>query len=314
MLVVLLALGAALFYSWSDYAAGLASRGASVLRVTVVAQVTNAIVILPVIALVSRHAPSPASVAWASVAGLSGVVATITLYLGFRHAAFSVASSVSAVASAAFSVLAGLLFGERPGALALTGIALALPAIAAVSASSGGSAEPELVAAGARPAGQAVGADGARAPDGKPRRSATGRHAAGVMWGLIAGAAIGLFFTGLDRAGTGTDLWPLGVSEITAVVAVLGVGAATRQLRLPAPGTRWLAVLTGITASAGTLCFYLATHRGLLAITAVITSLYPVGTILMARVLIGERLTVVRIAGLCLAAASVALIAVAGAS
>jgi drug/metabolite transporter (DMT)-like permease len=64
---------------------------------------------------------------------------------------------------------------------------------------------------------------------------------------------------------------------------------------------------------AGTVCFYQATHAGLLAVTAVITSLYPAGTILLARVLLGERLTAVRLAGLCLAAASVALIAVGGA-
>jgi drug/metabolite transporter (DMT)-like permease len=66
---------------------------------------------------------------------VSGVVEAIALYLGFRHAPFSVASSVSAVGAAAFSILAGLLLGERPGALSLAGIALALPAIAAVSAS-----------------------------------------------------------------------------------------------------------------------------------------------------------------------------------
>src|SRR5207302_1613461 len=80
------------------------------------------------------------------------------------------------------------------------------------------------------------------------------------------------------------------------------------QLGLPPAGTRWLSALTGITAAVGTLAYYLATHRSLLAVTAVITSLYPAGTILLARVLLGERLTAIRITGLCLAAASVSLI------
>jgi drug/metabolite transporter (DMT)-like permease len=301
MLAVLLALAAAASYSGSDYAAGLASRGTSAVRVTIVAQVVNAALLLPIVAFASSHAPSAGSIAWAAVAGVSGVVGTIALYLGFRHAAFSVASSVSAVTTAAFSVLAGLLFGERPGALSLTGIALALPAIAAVSVSTGGSGEP------------AAGGDVAPGPDGRLRRSATGRHAAGVGWGLLAGAGIGLFFTGLNRAGSGTDLWPLAVAELSAVAMVLGLGAVTRQLRLPPPGTRWLSLLTGITAAAGTLSYFLATHHGLLAVTAVITTLYPAGTILLARVLLGERLTAVRITGLCLAAASVSLIAAAGA-
>jgi drug/metabolite transporter (DMT)-like permease len=71
-------------------------------------------------------------------------------------------------------------------------------------------------------------------------------------------------------------------------------------------------VLGGLTTAAGTLTHFLATHRDLLAVTAVITSLYPAGTTMLARVLLRERLTAVRVAGLCLAAASVALIAVGG--
>jgi drug/metabolite transporter (DMT)-like permease len=309
MLAVLLALAAAASYSGSDYAAGLASRGTSAVRVTVVAQVINAALLLPIVPFASSHVPSAASIAWAAVAGVSGVVGTIALYLGFRHAAFSVASSVSAVTTAAFSVLAGLLFGERPGALSLIGIVLALPAIAAVSVSTGGSGD-----AGVSLAVPAVGADVASDPGEGPRRSATGRHAAGVLWGVIAGIGIGLFFTGLNRAGSATDLWPLVVAEVSAVLMVVGMGVVTRQLRLPPPGTRWLSLVTGVTAAAGTLSYFLATHRGLLAVTAVITTLYPAGTILLARVLLGERLTAVRIAGLFLAAVSVSLIAVAGAA
>lgn len=310
MLAVLLALAAAVSYSGSDYAAGLAARGASVVRVTVIAQVTNAALIMPVVPFVSSRMPSLPSVAWAAAAGVSGVAGAMALYLGFRHAAFSVASSVSAVGSAAFSVLAGLLFGERPGTLSLAGIALALPAIAAVSATTG-EASTGLLGGGEASMANA-GAPGASGP-GRPRHSATGRHAAGVGWGLIAGAGFGLFFIGLNRAGEGTDLWPLAVAELTAVAAVICTAALTGQFRLPPAGARWLSVLTGITAAAGTLSYFLATHRGLLAVTAVITSLYPAGTILLARVLLAERLTAVRLTGLCLAAASVCLIAAAGA-
>jgi len=133
-----------------------------------------------------------------------------------------------------------------------------------------------------------------------------------VAWGLAAGSGFGLFFICLNRAGSGTDLWPLVAAELAAVVASVCLAAVTRQLGLPPAGTRWLSVLAGITAAAATFSYFLATHRGLLAVTAVITSLYPAGTILLARVLLGERLTAVRIIGLCLAASSVGLIAVAG--
>jgi drug/metabolite transporter (DMT)-like permease len=309
VLTVLLALAAAVSYSGSDYTAGLATRGASVVRVTVIAEVTNAVLLISVVPFASSQSLSLAALAWGATAGVSGVAGAMALYLGFRHAAFSVASSVSAVGSAAFAVLAGLLLGERPGALSLVGIALALPAIAAVSVSTGPANN------GLADKSNAVMAGGERAsnPAGRPRRSATGHHAAGVVWGLIAGAGFGLFFISLNQAGSGTDLWPLAAAELAAVVVVICIAAVTRQLGLPPAGTRWVSVLSGITAAAGTLSYFLATHRGLLAVTAVITSLYPAGTILLARVLLRERLAAVRIVGLCLAGCSVGLIAAAGA-
>ncbi len=280
MFAVLLALAAAAGYGGSDYAAGLAARQASVVRVTVLAEVTSAALLLCVIPFISSQAPSLTSVLWGIGAGASGVTGAMALYLGFRHAAFSVASSVSAIGTAAFSVLAGLALGERPGALSLAGIALALPAIVAVST-----------------------------PQHRFRAAATGRHAAGVGLGLAAGAGFGLFFIGLNEAGSGTDLWPIVVSQLAAMVTVICVATATRDLRLPPAGARRLSVLTGAIGAAGTAMFFLATHHGLLAVTAVITSLYPAETILLARLLSGERLTAVRIIGLCLAGASVGLIA-----
>jgi drug/metabolite transporter (DMT)-like permease len=291
VLAVLLALASAVGYGGSDYAAGLAAREASVIRVTILAEAASVLVALLVVPWVSTQAPSLASVAWSAAGGLGGVTGAVALYLGFRHAAFSVAGPLSAVASAGFSVLAGLLFGEHPGGLSLAGIALALPAIVGVS----------------------VGPPGPR-PDG-PGSSGpgSGHHAAGVMFGLLAGAGFGVLFIGLNRAGSGSDLWPVVISQVAALAAVCLLGAVRGQLRLPPPPAGRLAAVAGVVGTAGSICYFIATHLGLLAVTAVITSLYPASTILLARVLLGERLTAIRVAGLCLAAASVALIAVGGA-
>ena len=322
MLAIVLALAAAVSYSASDYAAGLATRRASVVRVTFVTELTHTALLMCLIPLVSSQAPSLTALAWGALAGISGLAGAMALYLGFRHAAFSIASSISAVGSATFAVLAGLLFGERPSALSLVGIALALPAIAAVSASTGsaesGSAHPGSAHPG--PAEPGPIEPGAEQPDPgdtggeavRRRGRGLSGHSAGVIWGLIAGAGFGLYFISLNQAGSDIDAWPLAAAGVTALVTITIVAAVTRQLKPPPPGTRWLSAVTGITAAAGTFTFFLATHRGLLAITAIITSLYPAGTILLARVLSGERLTTVRIAGLGLAAASVVLIAVSG--
>jgi drug/metabolite transporter (DMT)-like permease len=291
MLTVALALMAAVGFGASDYAAGLATRASGVLQVTFLAQVTSLTVALLVAPWVSPLRLSAAAAGWSAVAGVAGIVAAVMLYIGFRHAAFSVASTLSAVGSAALPVLAGLLYGERPPALAWAGIALAIPAIVAISAGPGD-------------------ADDGRAPH---PRAATGRRSAGVAYGLAAGAGFALFFIGLNRAGSGSGLWPVTVAEAVSLPVLACCALPGRQLGLPARGSRSLSAATGAAGAAGSIMFFLASHHGLLAVAAVITSLYPGGTILLARIRPGERLSPVRLAGLALAGASVALIAVAGA-
>ncbi|MGD0064010.1 MAG: EamA family transporter [Streptosporangiaceae bacterium] len=135
MLAIVLALASALGYGTSDFAAGIASRQAGIIQVTLVASAVGLLPVAVALPFTAGHPPSAAALAWGGGAGLGGTAGVLALYLGFRQAAFSVAGPLSAVGAAGFSVLAGLLFGERPSALALTGIALALPAILGVSAS-----------------------------------------------------------------------------------------------------------------------------------------------------------------------------------
>jgi drug/metabolite transporter (DMT)-like permease len=286
MLAIVLALAAAIVYGGSDFTAGLATRGASVIQVTLVASVIAAAVAVAAVPFAATgHRPAAAALAWGVLAGVAGTAGAFALYLGFRHAAFSVAGPLSAVGAAGFSVLAGLLMGERPTALALAGTILALPAIVGVSAS----------------AARGDQADG------------HGRPAAGVVLGLIAGACFALLFIGLNRAGSGSGLWPVAAAGAADVV-VAGVAAAvTGNLRLPGARAGWLAAVAGATAAAGTILYFFATHDGFLAVTAVLTSLYPAVTIVLARIALGERLTRLRVTGLALAAVCVALIAAGGA-
>jgi drug/metabolite transporter (DMT)-like permease len=290
MFAIALALVSAAGFGASDYAAGLATRTASVFQVTLVAQLASLTLALLVVPWISPLRLSAAAAWWGAGAGVAGIFGALALYVGFRHAVFSVASTLSAVGSAALSVLAGLLVGERPSALAFAGIGLALPAIAAISASPGA-------------------ADDVRSWHGQ---AVTGRRLAGVGYGLAAGAGFALYFIGLNRAGSGDGLWPVIVAEAASLPVLVACTLLTRQLGLPPRGVRSLAVATGATGSAGTMLYFVASHHGLLAVTAVIASLYPGGTILLARIRPGERLGAVRLAGLALAGASVALIAVAG--
>ncbi len=303
MLAVVLALASAIGYGGSDFAAGLASRSAGVIQVTLLASAVSAAVVAAALPFAAAHPPSAAALAWGAVAGLGGTTGALALYLGFRQAAFSVAASISAVGAAGFSVLAGLLLGERPTALALTGIVLALPAIVGVSASAASPSSQSDEATAAKDAADPDTAD----PD------AAGRPAAGVAAGLVAGACFALLFIGLNRAGSGSGLWPVAATTVAELAVALVVAVATRNVRLPGGRPRLLAVITGAAGAAGTILFFFATHEGFLAVTAVLTSLYPAVTIVLARTVLGERLTALRLVGLTLAAACVALIAVGGA-
>jgi drug/metabolite transporter (DMT)-like permease len=317
LVAIVLALASAITYGGSDFAAGLASRSADVIRVTLIASTAGLAVVLVALPLAAPRPPGTAALAWGAVAGLSGTVGALALYLGFRHAAFSVAGPLSAVGAAGFSVLAGLLLGERPTALALTGIVLALPAIVGVSASAASAASAASPGQASEPE-TSTGQMPAAADPGVPIRpapgvTALGRPAAGVAAGLIAGAGFALLFIGLNRAGSGSGLWPVVVAQVAEQVVICGAAAVTGNFRLPGARSGWLAAITGVTGAVGTILYFFATHDGFLAVTAVLTSLYPAITIVLARSLLGERLTTLRLAGLALAAACVALIAIGGA-
>jgi drug/metabolite transporter (DMT)-like permease len=297
MLAVVLALVSAIGYGSSDFAAGLASRSAPVIQITLLASVVSGVIVAAALPFAASPGPSGAALAWGFAAGLGGTLGAFALYLGFRYAAFSVAGPLSAVASAGFSVLAGLLYGERPTTMALTGIVLALPAIVGVSVSAG--AEEEETADEA---------------DEEPRETAaTGRQAAGVVYGLLAGACFALLFIGLDQAGSDSGLWPVAAAAVGELAAALVAAVAVRSFTLCGGRARLLAAIAGAGGAGGTILFFLATHHGFLAVTAVLTSLYPAVTIVLARTVLGERLTALRLGGLALAGACVGLIAAGGA-
>jgi len=314
VLAIVLAVAAAIGYGGSDFAGGLASRSAGVIQVTLLASAVSAMVVTAALPFAASHPPGAAALAWGAVAGLGGTTGAFALYLGFRHAAFSVAGPISAVGTAGFSVLAGLLLGERPTPLALTGIVLALPAIVgtAASAASGTTASATSGATASAASGATASATSGATASAASGGTA-GRPIAGAAAGLVAGACFALLFIGLDRAGSGSGLWPVAATTVTELAAALAVAAVTRNLRLPNTRPRLLAVITGAAGAAGTILFFFATHEGFLAVTAVLTSLYPAVTIVLARTVLGERLTALRLAGLVLAAACVGLIAVGGA-
>lgn len=308
---ILLALGAALAYGASDFIGGRASTRAHFALVTSVGAGTGLGIALLAAPLIGG-ALAPVPLAWGVLSGLGSGLGTLFLYRGLARARVAVVAPISGVLAAALPAGVAVVLGERPTPVTVVGLLIALPAVWFISGGGGDAGSAPV----GHPAPGPVGDAGLRSVGD------TGHS--GPLDGVLAGFGFGLLFLALDQAGDSSGLWPLAAGQATAfvlvsVVAFCSVPArsspAARSSGVAGPrptGQAWvpLAVATGALGSAATLLFYASTTAGLLTIAAVLTSLYPAGTILLARLVLDERITRRQGAGLALAGCAVVLITV----
>lgn len=277
MLGIVLGLAAALLYGGSDFTGGFASRKLGSVAVNLIGGVAAASGAWIALALSGGPGPDARSVLWGTAAGLGGGIGTLALYRGLARGRMSVVGPVSAVGAAVVPVVVGMALGERPGTWAIVGVFVALPAIALVAANGG-------VGGGAR--------------------------GSGVTDGLVAGAAFGLMFVALAQAGDHAGLWPVACEQTSALVFVLAAALRSRASLGLSVRTIGLPVVAGVSGMAATLLYFYATHFGMLTTVAVLTSLYPAVTVVLARVVTHERLGVAQRIGFVLCAVAVVAIAV----
>lgn len=273
-----LALTSALSFGAADFLGGVAARRSSALTVTGISQLAGLIVLLP--ALLVFDGVLSAEAMWTgALAGLAGA-GGLALYLrALAIGPMSLVAPLSAVVGAGLPVGVGVLAGERPSPLALVGVVVGLVAV-------------WLAAGQGRITGGAVG--GARGP----------------LLALLAGVAFGAFFIALDSTPSGSGAWPL-VAARGASLVLLTVAAASLHRPLPSRTVLPIAAVSGSLDMAANLLFLAATRTGLLTLTALLASLYPVVVVLLAWRLMAERLTRPQLAGVFLALTAVALIATA---
>jgi len=281
---VILGLAAAFLYGGSDFAGGLTSRKLGALPVNVVGSSVAAALAWVALLAVGGPGPTVHAVAWGLASGLGGGIGTTMLYRGLARGQMSVVGPVSAVAAAGVPVAAGVAMGERPTVLALAGVLVALPAIVLVAAS------------------------------GSASGLARGMFGSGLLDGLAAGAAFGFMFIGLAQAGhvpgsQGAGLWPVASEQTGSLLLVLAMAIRSRVPLRPAIRAAGWPALVGASGMSATLLYFYATHVSMLATAAVLVSLYPGVTVLLARVLLHERFSPVQRAGLSLCTLAVVAIA-----
>ncbi len=280
-MAVVLALASAVVYGAADFLGGLASRRTSVFGVVAMSQVIGLVALLAL--LPSLGGPvDAADLGWGAASGLAGAAGLMIFFRTLARGVMSVVAPVTAVTAAAVPVFVGLLGGEAIGVRAAVGIALALAAVVLVSAESGLSALRT-----ARPA--------ALAP------------------ALLAGSMFGLFFVLLDRTSSEAGLTPLVTARLASVALVVAIALAGGQSLRVTRAALPLVALSGIGDMSANALFLLATQAdGQLAITGVLASLYPVSTVILAQILLRERLVGAQVAGLFSAVAAVVLITLPG--
>ncbi|MGB3257780.1 MAG: EamA family transporter [Ornithinimicrobium sp.] len=274
-LSVPLALTAAVCYGSSDFLGGLLSRGTHYARVGVAMQGAAAVAIIALVLLRDQPSPGLVSSLWGAAAGVGGAVGTLALYRGLAAGTMNIAAPLSAVGAAGVPVIVDVSLGERLSAAAIVGVLLALPGVWLVSRSSGS--------------------------------PGSGRAGAGVVEGLLAGVGFATLFIGLDMAGDQHGLWPVASSQVVSFVVLVGYAAAVRP---PPPRVSRWAVAPGLLAVTAVVLFTAAAQLGSLTLAAVITSLYPAVTVLLARVVLREETTHAHALGMALCASCVVAFAI----
>ncbi len=253
MIAIVLALGASVCWGVGDFLGGVSARRLRVLGVLAISQAAG----FAAVALVALFAGgdflgTEATLA-AVGAGWAGAIGLAALYRGMAVGAIGVVAPISASA-AVIPVVVGIARGERPAAIQLVGIALALIGVVLVS----------------REHGQ------------------TGRLAAGVPLALVAAAGFGSYFLFIDRASADDAFWAVTVARLASSALALTAAAVAGALRVPRTALPVL-VAVGLFDVGANVLLALALNEGFVSLVSVLASLYPVVTILLAVAVLHER-------------------------
>jgi len=272
-MAVLLGVLVAASFGSGDFLGGRASRRAPTLTVLMVAQGAAVLGAVIVCAFVSGRV-SERDIVFGALAGSVNIVGIGLLYQGLAVGTMGVVAPLTAVVAAVVPVAWGVANGERPSAVVVVGVVFAIAACALIS----------------------------RTPSDD---TITTPHASGIMWAVCSGAFLGTSLVFYVQTSETSGLWPVLSARVVAfvLVAIALVAVARRgpALTFPAGPDRLLSIGAGFLDVTASTLLLLAVRRGLLTVVAPVAALGPAATVLLARVVIGERLQAIQRVGLGLA-------------
>ena len=267
------ALAASLSWGAGDFSGGVATRRAKVLSVVIAAHAIGLMMLIALALIWSEPFPSTLDIIWGSVAGLAGAVGVVAFYQSLSVGRMGIVAPITAMLSAAVPVLFGAFFEGLPGPLQLTGFVLALIAVGLIS--------------------------GLGVVKGRPK---------GLGLAFLAGLGFGSFFILISRVSHGAIFWPLAAARLASFLFLLAVILVRRQEIIPKKSVLPVVFLAGALDVAGNVFFVLATHAGRLDVAAILSSLYPAVTVLLASIILKERVTRIQTIGIFIALVAIPLI------
>lgn len=273
MTAIALALSASLTWGLADFFGPLKARTYGPLRVLLYVQL-GGLVAIALIVGVRGKGPADAAALLAAPAAISGTLGLYAYYRGMEVGAISIVAPIAGV-SAVVPVAVGIASGDRPSSLQSLGIASALGGVVLASR--------------------------------EPGRAGP-RFAAGVGLALLAALGFGGYFPPMHAAGDADFWWASLIFRMTSSSVILVAVAVRRPALAVEPVQVPLLALVGIGDMLGNLLFAAASNSGLVSITSVLASLYPIVTVVLARIVLAERVARSQEAGIGLTLAGVALI------
>ena len=271
-----LAVLSSITYGAADFLGGLATKRSTMFSVVVFSQLSGLILVLISLPFLPPSSPTAIDFAWGAASGLAGGIGVALLYRGLAIGVMSVVAPVTAICAVIVPLVVGITLGERPTGLAIVGVLLAIAAIVLVSQT--GHTE-----------------EGKRATTGLPIA-------------IASGIAIGIFLVFLKRTGPSAGLWPLIAARVVSVAFFTMAGLVLREKLMPRRESIPIVIGGGALDILANILYLLAVRRGLLSIVATLTSLYPASTIILARIVLRERLRLLQQAGMACAAVAIVLI------
>jgi len=269
-----LSLAAAASWGAADFSGGLATKRVNPFGVVVVAHGTGLLFMLLLALLAKEPVPSRISLLWGMAAGLVGGIGLAALYKALAIGKMGVNAPLSAVIAALLPLLFSFSTEGLPRPLQLVGFVLALISIWLIAAQPGASG---------------------------------GREGLGLA--VVAGIGFSGFLLFSKLAGAHALFWPLVFARLASLLLMLAIVLISRPEWKPAKGALPYMLVAGVLDSGANALYVAATQHGRLDVAAVLSSLYPASTVILARVLLKERLSQPQSAGIVAALIAVPLIA-----